>query len=81
MPKVKTDDQGRLVLPEEFLKRRHITPKTKYCVHGITMQIRVKLFATLGRHARNGAAGVPFEMEVSDGATLADLVKQLKLAP
>ena len=43
------------------------------------MQIRVKLFATLGRHARNGAAGAPFEMEVSDGATLAELVKALNL--
>ncbi len=43
------------------------------------MQIRVKLFATLGRHARNGAPGAPFEIEVSDGATLDDVVKQLEL--
>ena len=43
------------------------------------MQIRVKLFATLGRHARNGAAGVPFEMEVSNGATLTHLVDALNL--
>jgi molybdopterin synthase sulfur carrier subunit len=43
------------------------------------MQIRVKLFATLGRHAVNGTPGAPFEVEVSDGATLDDVVKQLKL--
>lgn len=34
MPKVKTDDQGRLVLPEEFLKRRHISPDTEYWLNG-----------------------------------------------
>lgn len=43
------------------------------------MQVRVKLFATLGRHALNGAPGVPFEMELSEGATLDDVVSQLKL--
>jgi sulfur carrier protein ThiS len=45
----------------------------------MTMQVHVKLFATLGRHARNGAAGVPFEMEVPDGVTLMALVKALNL--
>lgn len=34
MPKVKSDDQGRLVLPEEFLKRRHISPHTEYWLNG-----------------------------------------------
>ncbi len=43
------------------------------------MQIRVKLFATLGRYALSGAPGVPFEMELSEGTTLDDVVKELKL--
>lgn len=30
MPKVKADDQGKLVLPESFLQRRHISPHTEY---------------------------------------------------
>lgn len=30
MPKVKTDDQGRLILPDAFLQRRHISPDTEY---------------------------------------------------
>ena len=43
------------------------------------MQVRVKLFATLTRHLRNVAPGTPFDIEVAEGATLADLVNQLKL--
>jgi sulfur-carrier protein len=43
------------------------------------MQIRVKLFATLGRYALSGVPGVPFEMELSEGVTLDDVVEQLKL--
>ena len=43
------------------------------------MQIRVKLFATLARTFSNGAPGIPFEIEVPEGTTLADLVNQLKL--
>ena len=34
MPKVKADDRGRLVLPDEFLKRRHIPPNTEYWLNG-----------------------------------------------
>src|SRR4030042_5178759 len=34
MPKVKADDQGRLVLPEEFLKRRHPPSNTEYWLNG-----------------------------------------------
>ena len=34
MPKVKTDDQGRVALPEEFLKRRHISLHTEYWLDG-----------------------------------------------
>ena len=48
-------------------------------VRKTTMQVRVKLFATLGRYALNGVAGAPFEMEFSEGATLDDVVNQLKL--
>ena len=43
------------------------------------MQIRKKRFATLGPYAMSGAAGVPFEMELSEGMTLDDVVEQLKL--
>ena len=45
----------------------------------MTMTVSVKLFATLGRFALNGVAGVPFQMELSEGATLDDVVGQLKL--
>lgn len=30
MPKVKADDQGKLILPDAFLQRRHISPNTEY---------------------------------------------------
>lgn len=30
MPKVQTDEQGRLILPDDFLRRRHIAPETEY---------------------------------------------------
>jgi len=43
------------------------------------MKIQVKLFATLCRYFNNAAPGVPFEMELPEGATMADLVNQLKL--
>ena len=43
------------------------------------MQVRVKLFATLARYLSNAAPGTPFDIEVADGATLADLVNLLKL--
>jgi molybdopterin converting factor small subunit len=59
---VKIDEQGRLILPDEFL-----------------MQVRVKLFATLCHYFSNAVPGIPFEIEVPEGATLADLVNQLKL--
>jgi len=53
--------------------------KTSYGVPEMAMNIRVKLFATLSRYPGNGAPGVPFEIELSDGTTLADLVDRLKL--
>ena len=43
------------------------------------MRIRVKLFAALARYFENAMAGTPFEVEISDHTTLADLVNQLKL--
>jgi molybdopterin converting factor small subunit len=43
------------------------------------MRVRVKLFATLCRYFSDVAPGIPFEMEVSEGATVADLVNRLKL--
>ena len=62
MPKVKTDEQGRLILPDEFL-----------------MRVRVKLFASLCRYFGNVAPGIPFEIELPENATVADLVNWLKL--
>jgi len=44
-----------------------------------TMRVRVKLYATLGKHVANTAPGIPFEVELPDGATVADLVKRLNL--
>jgi molybdopterin synthase sulfur carrier subunit len=43
------------------------------------MRVRVKLFATLGRYFGNTAPGVPFEIDIPDGATVDDLVDRLKL--
>jgi len=43
------------------------------------MRVHVKLFATLTRYFSNAAPGSPFDIEVADGATLADLVSWLKL--
>ena len=43
------------------------------------MRVRVKLFASLCRHFSGSAPGIPFDMEVAGGATLADLVDRLKL--
>ena len=45
------------------------------------MRVQVKLFATLCRYFSNVAPGTPFEMELPEGATVVDLVKQLKLPP
>ncbi len=45
----------------------------------VTMRVRVKLFATLSRYFGDATPGTPLEIETPDGATLADLVNQLKL--
>jgi molybdopterin converting factor small subunit len=43
------------------------------------MQVRVKLFATLGRHAADALPAIPFDVELLDGATVDDLVEHLRL--
>ena len=43
------------------------------------MHVRVKLFATLSRHFAGVMPGTPLGVEVLDGATLIDLVDQLKV--
>ena len=48
-------------------------------VREATMQVQVKLFATLCRYVSNAAPGIPFVVELPEGATLADLVSRLKL--
>jgi molybdopterin converting factor small subunit len=44
-----------------------------------TMQVRVKLYATLTRYLSNTGPGIPVEVEIPDGATVGDLVNALKL--
>ena len=41
------------------------------------MRIKVKVFATLGRYIAGRMPGDPFDVELPDGATLADLLRQL----
>ena len=53
--------------------------KVKADVPKTMIQVRVKLFATLGRYALNGVAGAPFDMEFSEGATLGNVVDRLNL--
>ena len=43
------------------------------------MHIQVKLFATLVRCIPGVKSGVPFDVELPEGAFLSDLVKQLNL--
>jgi molybdopterin converting factor small subunit len=43
------------------------------------MRLRVKLFAFLARFRGNLPAGTPFEVELPDGATLADLLRLLQV--
>lgn len=41
------------------------------------MRVRVKVFAMLGRYITDRTPGAPFDVELPDGATLADLLRQL----
>ena len=43
------------------------------------MQVQVKLFANLCRYFNNILPGIPFQVEMPEGATLSDLVNHLKL--
>ncbi len=43
------------------------------------MRVRAKLFATLSRYFAGVMPGTPVEVEISDGATLVDLVDQLQV--
>lgn len=43
------------------------------------MNVRVKLFATLGRFSGQKMPGTPFQMELPEGAVLADLIRLLNL--
>jgi molybdopterin converting factor small subunit len=43
------------------------------------MRVYVKLFATLRRYAPDAAAGIPFEVDLPEGATIADLIHHLNL--
>ncbi len=38
------------------------------------MRVRVKLFATLRHYAPGAAIGLPFEVDLAEGATVADLI-------
>ncbi len=41
------------------------------------MRIKVKVFATLGRYITGRKPGDPFDVELPDGTTLAELLKQI----
>jgi len=43
------------------------------------MHVKVKLFATLVGHIPGVQSGIPFDVEIPEGTTLADLIKRLKL--
>ncbi len=43
------------------------------------MRVQVKLFATLHRYAVEGHPGTPFEVDLPEGASLQELVDQLKI--
>jgi molybdopterin converting factor small subunit len=45
------------------------------------MRVTVKLFATLSRFSRGKRAGSPLALELSDAATLGDLIERLKIPP
>ncbi len=45
------------------------------------MRVTVKLFATLTRYREGLQAGRPFEMNLSAGACLQDLLRELKIPP
>jgi molybdopterin converting factor small subunit len=45
------------------------------------MHVTVKLYATLHRYGQGKQAGMPFEIELPENATLRRLIDQLKIPP
>lgn len=45
------------------------------------MRVQVKVFATLRRYVGSAVSGIPFQVDLPDGATVADLIEQLNLPP
>jgi sulfur-carrier protein len=43
------------------------------------MRVQVKLFATLRHYAPSASIGRPFEIDLAEGATVADLIHHLNL--
>jgi molybdopterin converting factor small subunit len=43
------------------------------------MRVQVKLFATLRHYAPSASIGRPFEIDLAEGATVADLIHHLSL--
>ena len=43
------------------------------------MRVQAKLFATLSRYRPGQMAGAPFEVDLPEGATLENLIRQLNL--
>lgn len=43
------------------------------------MRIKVKLFITLANHVPAAEAGVPFDLELADKATVSDLIQRLNI--
>ena len=43
------------------------------------MRVYVKLFATLRRYVESAVYGVPLEVDLAEGATIADLIHHLNL--
>ena len=45
------------------------------------MRVQVKVFATLRRYVDRAVSGLSFQVDLPDGATVADLIEQLNLPP
>jgi len=61
--------------PTRIVRRR----RTSFSIREAAMQVRVKLYASLSRYYGKVAAGVPFEIDLPENATIIDLVDRLKL--
>jgi molybdopterin synthase sulfur carrier subunit len=47
--------------------------------NGASMQVKVKLFASLARFSPGGLPGTPFEIKIHPSATVRDLLDQLHI--